>query len=33
MSPEDRVKAMKESLSLTDDQSAKILAILQKDVE
>ena len=24
---------MKESLSLTDDQSAKILAILQKDVE
>ncbi len=32
-SPEERIKAMKEALTLTDDQSAKILAILQKDQE
>jgi len=29
MSPEDRVAAMKTQLNLTDDQSAKILAILK----
>jgi protein CpxP len=32
-SPEERVKNMKETLALTDDQSAKILALLQKDQE
>jgi len=29
MSPEDRVAAMKTQLNLTDDQSAKILAIMK----